>query len=91
MVETKLKMSDINAAIEVCCLLHERYTEFSDALLENWHKVLLQKKDEKVRCTLFFIIIAQINVFTFTLLLYMLRMSRIFFHLHPNKPCYNNR
>ena len=48
MVETKLKMSDINAAIEVCCLLHERYTEFSDALLDYWQKVLLQKKDEKV-------------------------------------------
>lgn len=47
-VETKLKMSDINAAVEICCLLHERYAEFSEALLENWQKVLLQKKDEKV-------------------------------------------
>ena len=83
MVETKLKMSDINAAIEVCCLLHERYTEFSDALLENWQKVLLQKKDEKVRCTLFFIIIAHINVFTFTLLRCMLLHEQNFFLFTP--------
>ncbi|XP_067945290.1 regulator of nonsense transcripts 2-like isoform X2 [Watersipora subatra] len=47
-VETKLKMSDIPSAIEVCCLLHERYAEFADALLDNWQKVLLQKKDDKV-------------------------------------------
>ena len=83
MVETKLKMSDINAAIEVCCLLHERYTEFSDALLENWQKVLLQKKDEKVRCTLFFIIIAHINVFTFTLLPCMLLHEQNFLLFPP--------
>ena len=48
MVETKLKMSDISSAVEICCLLHERYVEFSEALLENWQKVLLQKKDSKV-------------------------------------------
>ena len=47
-VETKLKMSDISSAVEICCLLHERYVEFSEALLENWQKVLLQKKDSKV-------------------------------------------
>lgn len=47
-VETKLKMSDINAAIEICCLLHEKYAEFSGAMMDSWQKVLLQKKDNKV-------------------------------------------
>ena len=47
-VETKLKMSDIAAAVEVCCLVHERYTDFADLLLTYWQRVLLQKKDDKV-------------------------------------------
>ena len=39
LVETKLKMSDITAMVEFCSALHQRYTEFSTCLLENWTKV----------------------------------------------------
>jgi len=48
LVETKLKMSDITAMIEFCSALHQKYTEFSTFLLENWSKILSMKKDEKV-------------------------------------------
>lgn len=47
-VEAKLKMSDINTAVHICSLLHQRYHDFSPTLLENWQKVLALKKDEKV-------------------------------------------
>ncbi|CAH1784230.1 unnamed protein product [Owenia fusiformis] len=46
--EAKLKMSDIPCAVHMCSLLHQRYADFAPALLENWHKVLMTKKDEKV-------------------------------------------
>ncbi len=41
-------MSDINCAVQLSCLLHQRYGEFFSAFLEHWHKVLLTKKDERV-------------------------------------------
>ncbi|XP_076337894.1 UPF2 regulator of nonsense mediated mRNA decay isoform X2 [Tachypleus tridentatus] len=47
-VEAKLKMSDLNTAVQICSLLHQRYSEFSTQLLENWQKVLPMKKDEKI-------------------------------------------
>lgn len=47
-VEAKLKMSDINTAVHICSLLHQRYHDFAPTLLENWQKVLALKKDEKV-------------------------------------------
>lgn len=47
-VEAKLKMSDINCALVLCSLIHQRYADFSALLLESWQKVLLTKKDEKV-------------------------------------------
>lgn len=47
-VEAKLKMTDIMCALIICSLLHQRYADFSSSLLENWHKVLLTKKDDKV-------------------------------------------
>lgn len=46
-VEAKLKMSDINTAVHICSLLHQRYHDFAPTLLENWQKVLALKKDEK--------------------------------------------
>ncbi|XP_045620961.1 regulator of nonsense transcripts 2 isoform X2 [Procambarus clarkii] len=46
-VEAKLKMSDINTAVHLCSLLHQRYHDFASTLLENWHKVLSPKKEEK--------------------------------------------
>ena len=48
LVETKLKMSDIHSMVEFCSALHQRYTEFSSCLLENWTKILSMKKDERV-------------------------------------------
>jgi len=47
-VEAKLKMSDINCALVLCSLIHQRYADFSGLLLESWQKVLLTKKDDKV-------------------------------------------
>ncbi|XP_064473011.1 regulator of nonsense transcripts 2-like isoform X2 [Ornithodoros turicata] len=46
-IEAKLKMSDIQTAVQVCSALHQRYAEFSTQLLENWQKVLPLKKDDK--------------------------------------------
>lgn len=46
-VEAKLKMSDIQTAVQLCSALHQRYTDFSAQLLENWQKVLPLKKDDK--------------------------------------------
>ena len=46
-VEAKLKMTDISSIIQVCVVLHEKYTDFSPQLLEAWQKVLSLKKDEK--------------------------------------------
>ena len=46
--EAKLKMSDVTCALNLCSVLHQRYADFAPALLENWQKVLLTKKDDKV-------------------------------------------
>lgn len=48
LTEAKLKMGDIPAALQICSLMHQRYAEFVPCLMENWNKVLLTKKDEKV-------------------------------------------
>jgi len=48
LVECKLKMSDVNAVLEFCSAVHQRYAEFSVMLLENWTKVLSMKKEDKV-------------------------------------------
>lgn len=47
-VEAKLKMTDITSIIQVCVILHEKYSDFSSQLLEAWQKVLSLKKDERV-------------------------------------------
>ncbi|XP_071041513.1 regulator of nonsense transcripts 2 isoform X3 [Parasteatoda tepidariorum] len=47
-VEAKLKMSDVNTAVQICSHLHQRYAEFSSQLLEHWQKVFPMKKDEKI-------------------------------------------
>lgn len=46
--EAKLKMSDIACGVHICCLFFQRYSEFSNSLMENWQKYLLSKKDEKI-------------------------------------------
>ncbi|GFS94914.1 regulator of nonsense transcripts 2 [Nephila pilipes] len=47
-VDAKLKMSDVSTAVQICSLLHRRYSDFSSQLLEHWQKVLPMKKDEKI-------------------------------------------
>ncbi|XP_048738791.2 regulator of nonsense transcripts 2-like isoform X2 [Ostrea edulis] len=46
--EAKLKMSDIACGAHICCLFYQRYSEFSNYLMDNWQKYLLSKKDEKI-------------------------------------------
>jgi regulator of nonsense transcripts 2 len=54
-VEAKLKMTDIMAAVELCNSLHRMYSEFSSHLLENWHRFLSVKKDDRVSVLLIFV------------------------------------
>ena len=46
-VEVKLKVTDIHSVIEICSLLHQRYSDFSQPFLEAWSKTLSMKKDDK--------------------------------------------
>ncbi|PSN43999.1 Regulator of nonsense transcripts 2 [Blattella germanica] len=46
-VEAKLKMNDVIAAVELCNALHHTYAEFSSHLLENWQRFLSIKKDDR--------------------------------------------
>jgi len=48
LVDVKLKMSDLNAMLEFCSLLHQKYVEFASNFLENWQRVLAMKKEDKV-------------------------------------------
>lgn len=48
LVEAKLKMTDVNAAITLCCRLHCVYSDFSHAFFENWQKVLTIKPTEAI-------------------------------------------
>lgn len=54
-VEAKLKMTDVMAAVELCNSLHHMYAEFSSHLLENWHKFLSVKKDDRVSALIIFV------------------------------------
>jgi regulator of nonsense transcripts 2 len=56
-VEAKLKMTDVTAAVELCNSLHHMYAEFSSHLLENWHKFLSVKKDDRVSVLVIFVIL----------------------------------
>ena len=48
LTEVKLKMADIGAMVELASAIHQKYSEFSSCLVENWTKVLTLKKDEKI-------------------------------------------
>ncbi|UYV64261.1 UPF2 [Cordylochernes scorpioides] len=48
LVEAKIKMGDVNTAVQVCSLLHQRYSDFAPSLLDHWQKVLALKRDEKI-------------------------------------------
>lgn len=54
-------MSDIACGVHICCLFFQRYSDFSNSLMENWQKYLLSKKDEKVTSLRLYIV--QINNF----------------------------
>lgn len=47
-VEAKLKLNDVSAAVTLCSEMHITYAEFSKLLLDLWVKTLSLKKDEKV-------------------------------------------
>lgn len=47
-VESKLKMNDVPAAVKLCSILHQTYIEFSQHLFENWQKTLSFKIGEKI-------------------------------------------
>ena len=46
-VEVKLKVTDIQSIVELCSLLHQRYSDFSQPFLEAWSKALSVKKEDK--------------------------------------------
>lgn len=46
--EAKLKFTDIPFAVQLCSMMHQRYTDFSTCLLDSWHKYFLIKKDDKI-------------------------------------------
>lgn len=47
-VEAKLKMSDIPAAIKFCSVIHQSYVDFSQSFFENWQKNLTFKTSDKI-------------------------------------------
>ncbi|RXM27839.1 Regulator of nonsense transcripts 2 [Acipenser ruthenus] len=46
-VEAKLKISDVNCAVHLCSLFHQRYAEFAPLLLQSWKKHFEARKEEK--------------------------------------------
>ncbi|KAJ3666664.1 hypothetical protein Zmor_002099 [Zophobas morio] len=47
-VDAKLKMTDVAAALKMCSILHQTYADFSQHLFENWQKTLAFKVGEKI-------------------------------------------
>lgn len=47
-VDAKLKMTDVIAAIKLCSILHQMYADFSQHLFENWQKTLSFKIGDKI-------------------------------------------
>lgn len=47
-VEAKIKMTDVPAAISLCSKLHQIYSDFSQHFFENWQKILSLKSGEKI-------------------------------------------
>ncbi|XP_015207796.1 regulator of nonsense transcripts 2 isoform X3 [Lepisosteus oculatus] len=46
-VEAKLKISDVNCAVHLCSLFHQRYADFAPLLLQAWKKHFEARKEEK--------------------------------------------
>lgn len=49
LVEAKIKITDVPAAIILCSKLHQIYVDFSSTFLENWQKNLTIKSGEKIQ------------------------------------------
>lgn len=49
LIEAKLKMTDIPAAISLCSKFHQVYSDFSQQFFENWQKTLNFKSTEKIQ------------------------------------------
>lgn len=49
LVDAKLKLTDVNAAVNLSSFLHSIYTEFSPTFFENWQKVLTIKPTDKIQ------------------------------------------
>ncbi|XP_041486699.1 regulator of nonsense transcripts 2 isoform X7 [Microtus oregoni] len=47
-VEAKLKISDVNCAVHLCSLFHQRYADFAPSLLQVWKKHFEARKEEKM-------------------------------------------
>lgn len=48
LVEAKLKMTDVPAALQLCCRLHAVYVDFAQHFFENWQKQLAVRPGEPV-------------------------------------------
>lgn len=48
LAEAKFKMSDVPSAVELCSMLHQRYADFSQCLLEEFKKLLPRKKTDTI-------------------------------------------
>lgn len=49
LVDAKLKLTDVNAAVTLSSFLHSTYAEFSQTFFENWQKVLNIKPSDKIQ------------------------------------------
>lgn len=47
-VEAKLKISDVNCAVHLCSLFHQRYADFAQSLLQVWKKHFEARKEDKL-------------------------------------------
>lgn len=48
LVEVKLKITDVPAAVQLCCHIHWTYADFAPIFLEHWIKTLHLKKNEPI-------------------------------------------
>ncbi|CAH1388507.1 unnamed protein product [Nezara viridula] len=48
LVEVKLKITDVPAAVQLCCHIHWTYADFASIFLEHWIKTLHLKKNEPI-------------------------------------------
>ncbi|KAK9871574.1 hypothetical protein WA026_012955 [Henosepilachna vigintioctopunctata] len=48
LVEAKMKMTDVSAAVKLCSALNQTYVDFSQHLFDNWQKNLSFKVGEKI-------------------------------------------